>query len=257
MKTIILIAGILMAVQGQAQKPSQAALSLQPYRLSGQSGLKRNLSFGDYRTDRFRRTLGSFFSFGTFSLANAILQVEGIPLYKKDRNRSKDVFRFELLKNGEKLAATESRAIMRKNETFRLLSRQDSSFFGASNTDFLEAVIRLEGDSSEGWQMAASNLNGSKDEEQRGIIRKDTQEIRFTKTSLALQEKEYDRSDPRSLLATLNLVYAFTYRNEIVAAVSFRETDRRIWFSDKLDETIKTVIASAAAVLTFRRELYY
>lgn len=254
MKTIILITGILMAVQGQAQKQ---ALSLQPHRLSGQSGLKRNLSFADYRTEGFRRTLGSFFSFGSFSLANALLQVEGIPLYKRDKHRSKDVFRFELLKNGRKLAATESRAILRKKETFRLLSRQDSSFFGGANTDFLEAVIRLEGDSSEGWQMAASNLNGSREEEQKGIIRRDTQEISFVMTGLALPDKEYDRSDPRSLLATLNLVYAFTYKNQVVAAVSFRETERKIWFSETLDENIKTVIASAAAVLTFRREIYY
>jgi hypothetical protein len=258
MKQILLIIASITVLQAKAQEQSARALDLRPYQLRGQkSPFKRNLDFGDYSTTHLRRTLGSFFSFGNFSLANALLQIEGIPLYKNRKSRSKDVFRFELEKNGQTISRTESKAVLRKNETFRLLQKQDSSFFGARNVDFLEAVIQVGDDTSNRWQLAASNLNGTKDEEQKGLIRKGSEEIRFVKTTLVLQDKAVDKDDISSLLASLNLVYSFTYNNQIVGAVSFRETERRFWIREDLDENIRTVIASAASLLTFRRELYY
>jgi len=217
--------------------------------------LRRNLTFGEYKTDKIRRTLGSFFYFKPPSLKN-ILKVGDIPLYKKDRLRAKDVFRFDMEKNGKPVSSTECRAILRKNETFRLLRKQDSSFFGARNVDFLDARIRLESDTSNIWSMVASNLNGSKDEEQKGIIRLGDEEITFVKTTLLLRDKAVSDNSPISLLATINLVYAFTFKDEVVAAVSFKEADRRFWVKEDLDEPIKDVLAAAASLLTIRRDIY-
>lgn len=219
--------------------------------------LRRNLSFDGYKTQGIHRTLGSYFSFGNFSIANEILQVEGMPLYKKDKNRSKDVFRFELEKNDSAISITECKSIMRKNETFSIFKKQDSSFFGANNVDLLEARIQLGQDTANVWQVVASNLNGSKEEEQKGIARKGDQAIHFVKRVMLLREKPVEKNNIESLLATANIVYSFTYNDEIVAAVSFKETDRKIWFKDLLNEPIKTIIASLACMLTLRRDLYY
>lgn len=255
----ILVFLFFAIVTGKAQKTTPPLnMKLQPFRMVGQDNpLRRNLSFDNYKTSSIRRTLGSYFSFGNFSLLNPILEVGGVPLYKKDKNRSKDVFRFELEKNDTLVSITECRAIMRKNETFHLFSKQDSSFFGANNTDLLEARIQLGQDTSNIWQVVGSNLNGSKEEEQKGIVCKGNESINFVKTVLLLREKSVDRTEIEGMIATVNLVYSFTYNNEIVAAVSFKETDRKIWFKQKLDENIKTVIASTACILTLRRELYY
>lgn len=245
----------ISAAYGQ-QKARPAEMQLRPYRMTGQDHLlRRNLTFGEYKTDRIRRTWGSFFSFHPPSLAN-ILKVGDIPIYKKDRLRAKDVFRFDMEKNGKLVSSTESRAILRKNETFRLLRKQDSSFFGAKNVDFLDARIRLASDTNQLWSMVASNLNGSKDEEQKGIIRLGDQEITFVKTTLLLPDKPVNASNPISLLATINMVYAFTYKNEVVAAVSFKEADRRFWIKEDLNQPLKDILAAAASLLTIRRDIY-
>lgn len=101
-----------------------------------------------------------------------LLVIEGMPLYKKDKRRSKDVFYFELEKDGQLVSHVESHAIFRKNETFRLFHRQDSSFFGKRNVDLLRASIQTGKDTLNKWSVVASNLNGSKEEEQKGVIRK-------------------------------------------------------------------------------------
>jgi hypothetical protein len=240
---------------GQNKIPP-ADMQLKPYRMTGQdNSLRKNLAFAEYKTDRIRRTLGSFFYYRAPSLAN-ILKVGDIPLYKKDRLRAKDVFRFDLEKNGKLAVSTESRAILRKNETFRLLRKQDSTFFGARNVDFLDARIRLASDTSAVWSLLASNLNGSKDEDQKGMIRNGDQEISFVKTTLLLRDRPVNDNSPISLLASINLVYAFTFNDQVVAAVSFKEADRRFWINEELDEPVKDVIAAAASLLTIRRDLY-
>jgi hypothetical protein len=249
-----MIFGISTAFSQDRIPPAYQELT--PYRMAGQEHpLRRNLTFGEYQTQRIRRTLGSFLYFKAPSLAN-LLKVGDIPLYKKDKLRAKDVFRFELEKSDEVISSTECRAILRKNETFRLLGRQDSSFFGARNVDFLEGRIRLTSDTSKVWSLLASNLNGSKDEEQKGILRNNQQEITFVKTTLLLPDRPVSKNNPISLLASINMVYAFTYKNEVVAAVSFKEADRMFWINEELDEPVKDVIAATASLLTIRRDIY-
>lgn len=254
MKKIILICFCLVGLH-PAWSQVQKATSLQPDRIKGGRFLKWNLSYGDYSTTRFRRTLGSFFSFRTPQLAN-LLMIEGVPLYRKDKRRSKDVFHFKLMKGEQPVSYVDSRAIFRKNETFRLFPRQDSSFFGKRNVDYLQALIQVGEDTANRWSVVASNLNGSKDEEQKGVIRKGAQEISFVKTGVLLREKRWDQYDINSLMTTLQSVYAFTYNNEVVGAVSFRKTERKVWLKEELDEEIKTVISSVSALLTRRRQLY-
>ncbi|MOA39513.1 hypothetical protein D3C78_1613020 [compost metagenome] len=104
--------------------------------------------------------------------------------------------------------------------------------------------------------MTASNLNGSKDEDQRGIIRQGNYEITFVKTTLLLRDKPISDKSPISLLASINMVYAFTYNSQVVAAVSFKEADRRFWINEDLDDQIKDVIAAAASLLTIRKDIY-
>ncbi|NEU06940.1 hypothetical protein GZH53_01330 [Flavihumibacter sp. R14] len=255
---ILLLCLLCWAQEAVAQnKIAPADMRLKPYRMTGQDNpLRKNLAFADYKTNSIRRTLGSFFYYQAPSLANAMLATGDIPVYEKNRLRAKDVFRFDLDKNGQPVASTECRAIFRKNETFYLLHKQDSTFFGARNTDLLDARIRLTADTSQVWHMLASNLNGSKDEDQKGIIRNGGEEIRFVKTTMLLRDKPVSDNSPVSLLASIDMVYAFTYNDEVVAAVSFKEADRRFWLREGLDQPLADVIASAASLLTIRRDLY-
>lgn len=254
MKKIILICFCLVELH-PAWSQVQKATHLQLDKIKGGRFLKWNLSFGDYRTTHFCRTLGSFFSFRAPQPAN-LLVIEGVPLYRKDKRRSKDVFHFKLKKGEQLVSYVESSTVFRKNETFRLFPRQDSSFFGKRNVDFLQALIQVGGDTANRWRLVASNLNGSKDEEQKGVIRKGSQEIRFVKTGLLLREKRWDKYNINSLMTTLHPVYAFTYNNEVVGAVSCRKTERKVWLKEEMDEEIKTVISSVSVMLTRRRQLY-
>jgi hypothetical protein len=102
----------------------------------------------------------------------------------------------------------------------------------------------------------ASNLNGSKEEDQKGVIRKENREIRFVKTALLLRGKRWEKNNINSLMTTLEPAYAFTYNNEIIGAVSFRKTDRKVWLKDGLEDEIRTVICSVSALLTRRRQIY-
>ncbi|HEY0897153.1 MAG TPA: hypothetical protein VGE15_11425 [Sphingobacteriaceae bacterium] len=251
---LCLICGITAAYGQDTMAPADP--DLRPYRMTGQDhSLKRNLAFADYRTRKIRRTLGSFFYFRPPSLVN-LLKVGDIPLYRKDRLRAKDVFRLDLEKNNRPATSIECRAVLRKNEKFRLLGRQDSSFFGARNVDYLEARIRMAADTAVIWSMLAANLNGSKDEEQKGTIRNGDQEITFTKTTLLLRDLPVSQNNPVSLLASISMVYAFSMNGQVVAAVSFKEADRQFWIHEELDEPVKDVIASAASLLTIRKDLY-
>jgi hypothetical protein len=217
---------------------------------------KLNISFGPYKTQHIHRTLGSLFSFGSFSVQNALLDFVGIPFHTEYKERSKDVFSFDLRQGDSIVSSARCRAILYKNERVRLLVPADSSFFGANNVDFLQAVIMLHNDTSQVWQLAASNLNGSMNEPQKGLLRHDTLQISFVKTTMLLREKAVDRTDVSSLLATLNMVYTFSYQNQVVAAVSYKDADKRVWFHEKLNPAVAHAIASATMILTLRRQLY-
>jgi hypothetical protein len=259
MKTIFVTLLLIQTTLLLFAQKEQAAIDmdLQPYTISGQSLFKRNLYFAGYKTSKFRRTIGSRFSFGNFNIGNTILQVGGVPLYKKYKTRSKDVFSFMLKTNSGMVARTECRAVLRKNETFSLFKPKDSSFFKIRNVDYLEARIRPDRDTAHVWYMAAANLNGSEAAEQQGIIRCGDKEIRFVKTTRMLRDEPVTRHDVKSLFTSLNLVYLFTYNDEIIAAVSYRVRDKKFWCREDLDSQIKTVVASAASLLCLRNDLYY
>lgn len=233
-------------------------MELQPYKIFGHgSQVKRNFSFAEYTLHAFRRNIASWFSFGTFNIANEILKVDGVPLYKKDKNRSVDIFSFSLKTDSGIVSRTECRAVMRKNETFSLFRPKDSSFFKIKNVDYLEARISTDSDTAHVWYLAAANLNGSEEAEQQGIIRCGDKEIRFVKTMRMLRDEPVNRNDIKSLLTSLNIVYLFTYNEESIAAVSFKLTDKKFWCRNDLDSTIKTVVASTASLLCLRNDLYY
>jgi hypothetical protein len=233
-------------------------MALQPYKISGRDKLfKSNLSFAGYKTHRFRRNIASWFSFGTFSIRNEILKLGPVPLYKKDKNRSVDIFSFALKTDSGIVSRTECRAVMRKNETFSLFRPKDSSFFKIKNVDYLDARIQTGSDTAHIWYLAAANLNGSEEAEQQGIIRCGEKEIRFVKTTRMLRDEPVNSDDMKSLFTSLNIVYLFTYNNENIAAVSFKLIDKKFWCRDDLDNDIKTVVASAASLLCLRNNLYY
>jgi hypothetical protein len=248
-----------MALPLLAQKEgARVDMELQPYKISGrESPVQRNLSFAGYKTHQFRRNIASWFSFGTFNIANEILKVDGVPLYKKDKNRSVDIFSFALKTDSGIVSRTECRAVMRKNETFSLFRPKDSSFFKIKNVDYLDARIRTDNDTAHIWYMAAANLNGSEEAEQQGIVRCGEKEIRFVKTARMLRDEPVTRNDVKSLLATLNIVYLFTYNDQAIAAVSFKLNGKKFWCRDDLDSNLKVVVASVAGLLCLRNDLYY
>ena len=233
-------------------------MQLQPSRLKGGHFLRKNISFGNYKTRRFHRTLGSFFAVRPLQSAN-LVSLGGIPLYHHKLRWSKDVFRFELIKEGQKISSVECRATLLTNETFSLFRlRQDSSFFGARNEDLLEARIQLADQPGQFWEVVATNLNGTKREAQKGLIRKDSATLEFIRTGALLRNKPADQAKRQSLLGNLYHVYAFSYQQEVVAAVTVDERGRhkKIWMKAGLNPTFADVIASTAAILTARRTIY-
>jgi hypothetical protein len=241
-----------------AQKGQAVELGLQPYRISGREMLfKRNLHFAGYTTHHFHRNIASWFSFGTFNIKNEILKIHGVPLYKKSKNRSVDIFSFALKTDSGIVSHTECRAVMRKNETFSLFRPKDSAFFKIKNVDYLEARIQTDNDTAHVWYLAAANLNGSEKAEQQGMIRCGDSAIYFVKTTQLLRDQPADRNDPKSLFTSLNIVYLFTYNNEAIAAVSFKLNGKLFWCRDDLNSHLKTIIASAASLLCLRNDLYY
>ncbi len=215
----------------------------------------RKLSFSDYTTSNIKRSLSSFTALGTVNLLNPILVIESIPLQRKDKYKIKDRFAFTLNKRNASVVTVDCREMLSVNEKFRLLQRQDSSFFGNSNLDFLTAVIVPGTDTAGRWTLTAANLNFSKTDKPKGMLVCGEDKITFTVANLMLRETN-NIQVPENYFNSLNMVYAFTYKNEIVAAVSVKEARRKFWVSRNIDEKTKDVIAAASAILTMRRNLY-
>lgn len=246
-------------VIGQSQMAiPKMAVQLQPSRLKGGHFLRKNVSFGDYKTQRFRRTLGSFFAVRPLQPIN-LISLGGIPLYHHKLRWSKDVFRFELLKEGQKISTVECRATLLTNEMFSLFRlQQDSSFFGARNEDLLEARIELANQPNQFWEVVATNLNGTKREAQKGLIRKDSITVEFIRTPAVLREHPIEKGNRKSLFSSLYQVYAFSYQREVVAAVTVDESGRRkkTWQKENLNTDLANAIASTITILTARRTIY-
>jgi hypothetical protein len=257
-KLTLYILFLFLTLYSIGQTTPNIALQLQPYRLKGGWFLKKNLSFEEYKTSRFQRTFGSYFANRPL-FGGTLLAIEGVPIYHRNQRHSKDVFHFELYHQGVLKTITNVRAMMSQNESFFLFrSRQDSSFFGNRNSDFLEARIEFPNAPVQTWEVWASNLNGSKPEAQKGMIRKDTTTIHFIRTMTVLRDKPVDQMNPESLFTSLYATYAFTYQNEIIATVTVDEgkKDRKLWLKQGLSSEIKDVIASTVVILTKRRDIY-
>jgi len=259
MKIVFLsLLSILTALPLFAQKGQAVDMALQPYKISSRDNpFKRNLRFAGYKTHHFHRNIASWFSFGTFNIKNEILKVHGVPLYKKSKTRSVDIFAFALKTDSGIVSHTECRAVLRKNETFSLFWPKDSAFFKIKNVDYLDARIRTDNDTAHVWYLAAANLNGSEEAEQQGIIRCGDSAIYFAKTTQLLRDQPANRNDPRSLFTSLNMVYLFTYNDKPIAAVSYKLDGKLFWCRDDLDSRLKTIVASAATLLCLRNDLYY
>jgi hypothetical protein len=245
------------ALPAKAQ-PSAELLQteLKPYRINGrQNPFSRKLSFSNYKTLNIKRSASSFTSLGTVNLLNPILIIETIPLQRKDKYKIRDRFRFTMKKENDVVFTVECRELLAINEKFRFFRSQDSSFFGSRNTDFLTGVIVPATDTANRWILTATNLNTTNNAEQKGILICGKDEITFTVTNLMLRER-YNPSAPETNFSSLNMVYAFTYKNEIVAALSVKEARRKFWVSKNIDEKVKDAIAAVSAILVMRRNLY-
>jgi hypothetical protein len=234
------------------------AVQLQPDRLKGGHFLRKNVSFANYKTKRLRRTMGSFFAAKPLQPAN-LINISGIPLYHQKLRWSKDVFRFDLIKEGQKISSVECRATLLTNETFSLFRlRQDSSFFGARNEDLLEAKILLTRQPNQFWEVVATNLNGTKREAQKGLLRKDSITIEFLRTPAVLRDRSVEKGNTQSLISSLYQVYAFSYQQEVVAAVTVDESGshKKTWLKESLSSDLADAIASTIAILTARRTIY-
>jgi hypothetical protein len=229
---------------------------LEPHRMRGwQRPFARNLSFANYQTSKIRRTLGSLNFFGTINPFNSILRIENIPLQYKERYRAKDVFRFKLNRDDGTVLTTECRAILKVREKFTLLRKQDSSFLGDKNEDLLLAVLVPDKNTADKWAFIASNLNATNDEPQKGKLIGMEDELSFELTNLVLRQNVNPQSTEPSFTG-MDMVYAFTYRGEIVAAVSVKEADRKFWIKKELNKKIKDIVAAAAVILTTRQNLF-
>jgi hypothetical protein len=230
--------------------------ALEPYKIKGRrSPLSKNLSFAGYKTCKVKRTIGSFISIGTIDPVNVILSVWSIPLRPNEKYKNKDVFRFKMKNENGSVINAKCRAVLAVKEKFRLLRSQDSSFFGLQNKDFLIATIYTDTDTSNRWSLAASNLNATKNEEQKGKLVCKNEEVSFTIKNLMLKEKNNPET-PEQNFSSLNMVYAFTYKDEVVAAVSVKEAARKFWIKPNIDVKIRDAIAATAAILTIRRNLF-
>lgn len=254
---MLLCAGRSVIGHSQTVIPKMA-VQLQASRLKGGHFLRKNISFADYKTRHFHRTLGSFFAARPLQPAN-LISLSGIPLYYHKLRWSKDVFRLDLEKNGQKISTVECRATLLTNETFSLFRLgQDSSFFGARNEDLLEARIQLTRQPIHFWEVVATNLNGTKREAQKGLIRKDSITVEFIRTPAVLRDRPVVAGNTKSLFSSLYQVYAFSYQQEVVAAVTVDESGRhkKTWMKEALNPDIADVIASTIAILTARRTIY-
>ncbi len=251
-QVLIYILPILFSASVEAQV--QKAVHLSPQKIGGGSLFKKNISFADFQTKKLRRSIGSFFSTRAIIPAN-LLKIEGVPLYHKEKRRSKDYFHFDLKQDGDFTAYVEVQAIMLQNETFRLFSKQDSSFFGKANTDLLLGSIQPSADTTTWWEIAAWNLNATKQEAQQGIIKQRDKEITFEKNTLLLREHG-DQNSIDTLFSTLYMAYQFRYKGETIAAVAYKENDRLCWMKKGLDQSVQTAVAATISILRLRRNIY-
>lgn len=219
-----------------------------------QSFFKRNLSFGGYSTASIRRTLGSVVYLTNINLLSRVFELGKLPLYRKEKQRRKDNFRFRLKTPPGNIISVHCSAVMNRNEAFRLLNRQDSSFWGSNNTDLLAATVETGGPGGQ-WEIVAANLNAGTGREQGGQIKNGTSAITFKLTTLLLREPAGHDAGSQSH-SFLNLVYAFYHNGTIVGAVSVKEAGRRFWISGKISPALQQVIAATAVVLTIRQNLY-
>lgn len=236
----------------QAQVPS--ATHLQCEQIKGGHLFERNLHFAGFSTKTLRRNLGSYTRLRSIVPAN-LLRIEGIPLYHKEKTRSKDKFRFDIMSNGVPVARVEIDAVLLQNETFHLFKKQDSSFFGTANTDLFLGSISVHQDSATTWDMAAWNLNGSKNELQRGMVTNGKVEITFEQTTMLLRDAG-DQQGIDTMFRSLHQVYAFRCNNRIIAAVAFKDMDRLCWIDTHLNNETRIAVAGAMAALRLRRDIY-
>lgn len=216
---------------------------------------KRNLSFASYSTSKLKRSAGSLLIPGTINPLNSILRIDGIPLLRKERYRNSDVFKFRLNRENSTSLEVECRALLKVREKFTLLRKQDSSFWGNRNTDFLIASIVPQQDTAIKWSIIASNLNATSEEAQKGKIISENEEVSFELTTLLLKDAN-NPNQPEKNFTTANRVYAFTYNGKIVAAVSVHLNNRKFWIQKDLNMNLQDAIAATAAILTIRRNLY-
>ncbi len=229
---------------------------LEPYKMEGRKNpLSKNLSFGEYKTSSVRRKVNTFLTVGTIDPFNQILVIESVPLRRNDKYRNRDAFRFNLETGDGTFLATECAAFLKVDERFKLLQKQDSSFWGNRNNDILIASIVPGSEPASKWSLVASNLNATKDVEQKGKLVCKDDEISFTVMNLLLKESS-SQYLPEQKFTSLNMVYAFTYQNEIIGAVSVKEIGRSFWIKKNADKRIRDAIAATAAILTIRRNLY-
>lgn len=229
---------------------------LASYKISGrQIPFARNLRFANYQSSKIRRTFGSLNLIGTINPLNTILSIERIPLYHNERYRAKDVFSFVLKSEDGSVLFTECSAILKVRETFSFLRPQDSAFWTNKNHDLLVASIMSSNDTADSWVFMATNLNATNDLPQVGKLIGKEEELGFECKNLIL--KQSVQSQPNaSFLSVMEKVYAFSYKGEIVAAVSVRDTNRKFWILQELDKRIKDVVAAGAVILILRKNLY-
>lgn len=257
--TFLMVFTLAKPVIGYSQKAAPImTVQLIPSRLKVGHFLRKNISFYNYKTQHFHRTIGSFFATKPLQPAN-LIAIGGIPLYHHKLRWSKDVFRFELEKEGQQISTVECRATLLTNETFSLFRlRQDSSFFGDRNEDLLEARIQLAYQPNQFWEVAATNLNGTRREVQKGLLRKDSITVEFIRTPAILRDRPVETGNTHSLFSSLYQVYAFSYQQEVVAAVTVDESGhhKKTWMKEALNDDMADVIASTIAILTARRTIY-
>jgi hypothetical protein len=240
-----------------AQSDMQALkTNLTPYKIFGrQNPFSRNIRFAGYQTSKIRRTLGSINLFGTINPFNTILRFEKIPFQYKERYRAKDVFRFTLTHDDGVTLTAECSGRLKVREAFTLLGQQDSSFWGEKNEDLFLAVIAPNNDTANKWTFFATNLNATNEKPQKGKLIRKEEELNFELKNLLLKQNVNAQSQDPSF-TSMDMVYAFKYHGEIIAAVSVKEADRKFWIKDELNEGIKNVIAAAAVILTIRQNIY-
>lgn len=254
---LIVISMMMLDLPLKAQE-SPAALSndLIPHTIKGRkTPLSKNLSFGNYATTKVRRQLATFGSFGTINPFNDLWKIESIPLQKSERYRDRDFFSFTLHKNQQPILSVIVKATLKVREQFNLLGKQDSSYWGANNTDTLVAQIKSQQDSIPAWVLVMTNLNISNQHPPSGLLYNTTDTMLCKAMNLLMREPT--KTLPNSVgFSLLEPVYAFYYRGQLIAAVSSKERNRRLWIKPELPENLSNGIAAATAILCIRRDIY-